>query len=653
MTITFMIFHSTCGRYRSNNNAIGMSIGPLRMLRRACCVAGFLFISCLMCVVISCVPAHAANLCGPTPPTATELAAFPSMSLTVASIEATDSGGASARSVLRLSGATRYDTMSSIASVGVSEAPTVVIASGENFPDALAASALAGRLRSPVLLTSSSVLSSQAEYQITRLGVKRAIVLGGEAAVSESVVNRLRDMDLSVERIYGAARQETAEAIAHFVDSEGNSDTAIVASGYSPWDALSISPFAYNFHSPVFLTAGDGSLSDSSLATLKSLGSIHRVIVVGGPSAVSSEVESQLCGYEVERWSGQTRYETSLAIASESSKNGMSFTNVALASGVSFPDALSGGALVGERDGIVLLTSPDGLGLIQLFLSVNRGSISNCYVLGGCEALGRAVENQAKAALEVSEGDEASSMPDGRTILAFSPHQDDETLSMGFFVAQSVSNGCDVHETLCTDGSGSWVRSELANGTGCDFHDGIHSFDLPVSEFVKARDAEFVAGCEAIGVPSVNVAIDADRAVDGELTLSQARCLILKYLDMYPDAIVCTISPLVGSGQHADHRTLGQAALDLYREGYIKELRLFVEPYNISEFVKSNPDLSLFRSPAPSQDCLAELRAAIGCYSDWEPALGKYAIGYHSVGAYFDLIGDAKTTPVWHSAMGL
>ena len=597
--------------------------------------------------------AYAFDPCGSMPSSEVEFTSPSASVLPVSDSGITPSDEMLLKSVLRLSGATRYDTMSSIASVGFSNASTVVIASGENFPDALAASALAGKLGSPVLLTSGSVLSNQVEYQITRLGAKHVTVLGGEAAVSEGVANRLRDMGLSVERICGTTRQETAEAIARFVALEGNSDTAIVASGFSPWDALSISPFAYSSQSPVFLTTGDGALSDSSLATLKSLGSIHRVIIVGGPSAVSSEVERQLCGYEMERWSGQTRYETSLAIASESLKNGMSFSNVALASGVSFPDALSGGSFMGERSGIVLLTPPDGLGSIQSFLSDNRGSISNCYVLGGHEAVGQTVENQAKTVLEVSDGDGTSSIPVRRTILVFSPHQDDETLSMGSFVAESVSNGCDVHEILCTDGSASWVRGELANGAGCDFHDGLHLFDLSIPEFVKARDTEFEAGCEAVGVSSANVNIDADRAADGKLTLSQARGLILKYIDMYPDAVVCAISPLVGPSQHVDHRALGQAALDLYREGYIKELRLFVEPYNISEFVESNPDLRLFRSSALSQDCVAKLHAAVGSYSDWEPALGKYAIGYHSVGAYFDLMGDTKAMSVWHSAAGL
>lgn len=54
----------------------------------------------------------------------------------------------------RLSGITRYDTMSRIADTAFPDtASTVVIASGENYPDALAASGFAGVKDSPILMT--------------------------------------------------------------------------------------------------------------------------------------------------------------------------------------------------------------------------------------------------------------------------------------------------------------------------------------------------------------------------------------------------------------------------------------------------------------------------------------------------------------------
>ena len=131
-------------------------------------------------IAFAVVPAYAFDPCGAISPNRLEDVASFSASLSAVSVEAVGSDVANSSSVLRLSGATRYDTMSSIASVGFSEASTVVIASGENFPDALAASALAGELGSPVLLTSGSVLSSQVEYQITRLGTKHAPFLEAE-----------------------------------------------------------------------------------------------------------------------------------------------------------------------------------------------------------------------------------------------------------------------------------------------------------------------------------------------------------------------------------------------------------------------------------------------------------------------------------------
>ena len=75
---------------------------------------------------------------------------------------------ANSTNVIRLAGDTRYDTMSRIIQAevpGTSE--YVVVASGDNFPDALAAAPLAGALKAPIVLTSGNVLSPQAEQQIT------------------------------------------------------------------------------------------------------------------------------------------------------------------------------------------------------------------------------------------------------------------------------------------------------------------------------------------------------------------------------------------------------------------------------------------------------------------------------------------------------
>lgn len=54
-----------------------------------------------------------------------------------------------------------------------------------------------------------------------------------------------------------------------------------------------------------------------------------------------------------------------------------------------------------------------------------------------------------------------------KTVLYFSPHQDDEILSMGIAICNSVRNGQNVHVVLCTDGSKCKVRIQMSDGKAC------------------------------------------------------------------------------------------------------------------------------------------------------------------------------------------
>ena len=546
--------------------------------------------------------------------------------------------------VKRLAGETRYDTMQAVSQAGFSKNDTVVIAYGENFPDALAASALAGCYDAPILLTGSGHLSSQAKAEVQRLGAKKALILGGSAVVSDGVLSDLASLGVAAERVAGAVRQDTANAVARRVGSLYAPDTAVIASGYSPWDAISVSPYAYGTRAPVFLTEAHGTLSVKTLDAIKAIGTIKRIIIVGGPNVVASSTERSLRGYSVERWYGADRYATSAEIAKRALNEGSSASCVAIASAESFPDALTGGALVGKRGGVVLLASQGGGGGFDTILKAHKDDVSSCYVLGGEAALSREVSNAAASALSYTE------FAEGGTVLAFAPHQDDELLSMGAYLEKAVSAGQEVHAVLCTDGSASWVKGELKDGGSCAFHSGSHAYDLTTPEFVRARDDEHLESCEALGIKGANVHVPLDRAKDGCLTVEAARRVILEYLALYPGATVCVTNPYVGSEQHADHTTLGKAAVSLYKEGKIKELRLFVEPYLIDAFEKTNPGARLRRSSAESETEKSLLEEATDAYSLWDPARGRYAIGYHSVGNDFSIFLSNPPSSWWQDA---
>ena len=529
------------------------------------------FLVALMAFFALCGPrqvAMAADPCGDGLPTA---------SSSIAEVQSFELGGkmtnsregesraSSAKIVRRLSGATRYDTMASIVSTGFRSSSTVIVVGGENFPDALSAASLAGSLGVPVVTTGSASLAPQARQAIERLGADSVIVLGGTNAVSDSVVSSLGSMGVSVRRIWGASRQETANAVAREVAATSAPDTVVVANGYAPWDALSASSYAYLSGAPVLLADQDGTLPPSSVDVLKKMPSVKRAIILGGTAVVPDAVLSQLGGCKTERWWGQTRYETSEAIATHELSEGHRASTVVLASGENFPDALSGGSLAGSRGGVVLLTNPASQSA-PAFVTSHSSEITQCFVLGGQAALPDHVESEVRLALGLFAVKAEPTVPSGEDVIVFSPHQDDELLTMGPFTEAALGNGCNVFEVLCTDGSGSFVRGELSDGrSDCDFHSGAHVYQLSKDQFATARDTEWKASCKKIGIPDANVELSAMRAVDAHMSIEEARQVILLAVRRHPDAVVCVPSPEVGPDQNVDHRTLGQAAVALWR----------------------------------------------------------------------------------------
>ncbi|MFL8712016.1 PIG-L family deacetylase [Clostridioides sp. GD02377] len=223
--------------------------------------------------------------------------------------------------------------------------------------------------------------------------------------------------------------------------------------------------------------------------------------------------------------------------------------------------------------------------------------------------------------------------------LFFSPHQDDEILSMGSDIIEHVEKS-DTHVILCTDGSKSIIRKVLDDGGICSYHiKDVHKYSLPEEEFSKDRDKEFKESCKEMGVKESNIHIEENRAHDGELSKKKAKEIILKYLDEYPNAKVKTVTPYKASGIHEDHRALGEAALELYNEGKIKDLRFYVEPYDYNDFKKINSNIEVWKVLNSQEN---KLLSAMNAYKKWNPENGQYAIGYHSVKSHFDELKTNK-----------
>ncbi|WP_169448612.1 ExeM/NucH family extracellular endonuclease [Ornithinimicrobium pekingense] len=201
--------------------------------------------------------------------------------------------------VARVAGANRYETASLLSDLfGTSD--VVFLASGgdRSFADALAGSAVAGGLGSPVLLTKTDRLPSTTRDALVELSPSRIVVLGGELAVSDAVLDEVRAATgvEDVDRVAGPDRYQTALAVsAEFVAS---SDVVFVATGRTYPDALTVAAYAGAVSAPVLLTRPD-ELPRGLLDELDRL-QPGTVVVVGGDGAVSTEVEQAL-----EDWAAQ------------------------------------------------------------------------------------------------------------------------------------------------------------------------------------------------------------------------------------------------------------------------------------------------------------------------------------------------------------
>ena len=287
------------------------------------------------------------------------------------------------QSLKRVWGITAYDTMRTINSIAFPDSSQyAVLTTGESYWDALSASGLAGKLQAPVLLTQGASLSEQTRLELVRLGVQKVYICGGVNAISKSVEDELAALGIAVERVAGARASDTANEVAQHLEQ---TDEAFLATSWGYEDALSVAPYNYATKKPLFLTDyTTGLLDENTLAAMKAQG-ITRIHIVGGTSVVPQAVEDQLReqGIQIDRIAGETAYDTSIALADFLLTKGMHANNVGVATGWGFADALSGAALCGKNNSILLLADASNVRAVKDVIEPHKSDITNAYIFGG------------------------------------------------------------------------------------------------------------------------------------------------------------------------------------------------------------------------------------------------------------------------------
>ncbi|HVL98721.1 MAG TPA: cell wall-binding repeat-containing protein, partial [Egibacteraceae bacterium] len=188
--------------------------------------------------------------------------------------------------VRRVAGGDRYSTAAAIARDAFDgPVPVLYLASGRNFPDALAGGAAAAAQGAPLLLTEPSRLPDATEQAIRALRPAHIVVLGGPTAITDGVLSTVASYAGSVTRVFGTNRFATSGEVSRWT-FPGQTNVVYLATGLEFPDALAGGPAAGAHDSPLLLVRPDA-LPPAAAAELARLRPRH-VVALGGTSAVSA-----------------------------------------------------------------------------------------------------------------------------------------------------------------------------------------------------------------------------------------------------------------------------------------------------------------------------------------------------------------------------
>lgn len=282
---------------------------------------------------------------------------------------------------VRYAGDTRYETALKAAdalkkSLAVEQFENIIVADGNNYPDALAGNYLAKKKNAPLILVNRDAGSEKTIKAYIDKNLKKdgtVYILGGEGAVTARFEKSLNGTD--VKRLGGTSRYDTNIEIlkAAGVDQED----LLVCTGEDFADSLSASAAG----KPILLTAKSGvnDVQKKYLDTLK----IKDVYLIGGTGVVSDKTADQMKAYDqdkkVDRVAGTDRYLTSVAVAKEFCAKDCD--TVVLAYARNFPDGLSGGPLALSLEAPLLLVDQSNAQAAADY--AKNAGVKKAVVLGG------------------------------------------------------------------------------------------------------------------------------------------------------------------------------------------------------------------------------------------------------------------------------
>lgn len=299
--------------------------------------------------------------------------------------------------VKRIYGSTRYQTAILQANelkavLKVDKFDAVIVATGENFADALSGAYLGYVKKAPMLLVNNSSVNEVKDYIQKNLASGGTIyLLGGPTVVPNDVTAGLSGF--TPKRLYGKTRYETNIEILKEAGVKG--EELMICDGNNFADSLSASAA----QRPIFLV--NKSLNKAQRAYLDTLRT-RKYYLIGGtgvlPTALENDINTNF-GSTI-RLGGKDRYDTSVKVA----KNKDLFNSpskAVLAYGRNYPDGLCGGPLAAYMDAPLLLVQDASAATIKGYTSPK--GIKSGIVLGGPSLI---ADKSARSIFGLNETDE-------------------------------------------------------------------------------------------------------------------------------------------------------------------------------------------------------------------------------------------------------
>jgi LmbE family N-acetylglucosaminyl deacetylase len=213
----------------------------------------------------------------------------------------------------------------------------------------------------------------------------------------------------------------------------------------------------------------------------------------------------------------------------------------------------------------------------------------------------------------------------------FSPHPDDETLSLGVWTANAAARGDRVIVVALTDGRTTGAVKPIEQRLG---------HPLTQGDIAVARIAEMRAAVADLGVaaPDLYLAHLDDVSTPGRsrVTESEAAAVIRAFAGRFPGATFATMSWV--AERQLDHLSAGRALWSAMRDGTVHD-----GVFAVSRLWWSLPCPAVTQVTPTSPEVRRRLLAAAGAYDLWNPAETRYAVGWTSVHPQFvALVADPR-----------